>query len=135
MKTIILAGGTGGLGAVLARMAVEHGYKPVIGYRENHERAQKLGAELSAPIVAGDIADDGVRAHLIDTARKAGELYGLAVLSGDPARVPIERASVDDLLGSMRVNFAGPVLLARDFASALGEQDGSIVLTSTMQGV
>jgi pteridine reductase len=116
-------------------MAAERGYRPIIGYRANHERAQKLGAELQAPIVPGDIADDDVRARLIETARGAGELYGLAVLSGDPARVPIEKASVDDLLASMRVNFAGPVLLARDFAAALGERDGSIVLTSTMQGV
>jgi NAD(P)-dependent dehydrogenase (short-subunit alcohol dehydrogenase family) len=135
MRTLILAGGSGGLGAVVARMAAERGYRPIIGYRANHERAQKLGAELQAPIVPGDIADDDVRARLIETARGAGELYGLAVLSGDPARVPIEKASVDDLLASMRVNFAGPVLLARDFAAALGERDGSIVLTSTMQGV
>jgi NAD(P)-dependent dehydrogenase (short-subunit alcohol dehydrogenase family) len=57
------------------------------------------------------------------------------VLSGDPARVPIETASLEDLEASMRINFAGPVLMARDFAATLGEQDGSIVLTSTMQGV
>jgi NAD(P)-dependent dehydrogenase (short-subunit alcohol dehydrogenase family) len=135
LKTLILAGGSGGLGAALARLAVERGYKPVIGYRGNHERAQKLGAELNAPVVAGDIAEDGVRARLIEAARAAGELYGLAALSGDPARVPIEKASADDLLASMRVNFVGPVLLARDFAAALGAADGSIVLTSTMQGV
>lgn len=135
MKTLILAGGSGGLGSVLARQAVERGYKPVIGYLGNQERAGKLAEELKAPIVAGDIADESVRARLIEAARGAGELYGLAVLSGDPARVPIEKASADDLLASMRVNFAGPVLMARDFAAALGDQDGSIVLTSTMQGV
>lgn len=135
MKTLILAGGSGGLGAALARLAVERGYKPVIGYRGNHERAGKLAAELAAPTVAGDIAEESVRDRLIEAARGAGELYGLAVLSGDPARVPIEKATADDLLASMRVNFAGPVLMARDFVAALGEQDGSIVLTSTMQGV
>jgi NAD(P)-dependent dehydrogenase (short-subunit alcohol dehydrogenase family) len=135
MRTLILAGGSGGLGSVLARQAVERGYKPVIGYLGNHERAGKLAEELKAPIVAGDIAEESVRARLIEAARGAGELYGLAVLSGDPARVPIEKASAEDLLGSMRVNFAGPVLLARDFAAALADQDGSIVLTSTMQGV
>jgi len=135
LKTLILAGGSGGLGAALARLAVERGYKPVIGYRGNHERAGKLAAELAAPTVAGDIAEESVRDRLIEAARGAGELYGLAVLSGDPARVPIEKATADDLLASMRVNFAGPVLMARDFVAALGEQDGSIVLTSTMQGV
>ena len=135
MKTLILAGGSGGLGAVLARLAVDRGYKPVIGYRANHERARKLAEELQAVAVAGDIAEEPVRARLIEAARSGGELYGLAVLSGDPARVPIEQATADDLLASMRVNFAGPVLMARDFAAALGNQDGSIVLTSTMQGV
>ncbi|HEX4999449.1 MAG TPA: SDR family oxidoreductase, partial [Terriglobia bacterium] len=135
MKTLILAGGSGGLGAVVARMASARGYKPVIGYRANHERAHRLATELGVAVVPGDIADEGVRMRLIEAARQSGELYGLAVLTGDPARVPIEKASMDDLLNSMRVNFAGPVLLARDFAAALGDGDGSIVLTSTMQGV
>jgi NAD(P)-dependent dehydrogenase (short-subunit alcohol dehydrogenase family) len=94
-----------------------------------------LASELNAPLVGGDIAEATVREQLIDAARSSGELYGLVVLSGDPARVPIEKASMEDLVASMRVNFGGPVLLARDVAAALGEQDGSIVLTSTMQGV
>ena len=135
MKTVILAGGAGGLGAVVARLAAERGYKPGIGYLSNHERAGTLSAELNAPVVPGDIAEEAVRHRLIEVAQTAGELYGLVVLSGDPARVPIEKASLDDILASTRVNFAGPVLMARDFAGALGEEDGSVVLTSTMQGV
>jgi len=135
MKTVILAGGSGGLGSTVARRVAASGYKPVIGYFRNHDRASALASELKASSVAGDIAEDAVREHLIDAARAAGELYGLVVLSGDPARVPIEKASMEDLIASMRVNFGGPVLLARDFAAALGEMDGSIVLTSTMQGV
>jgi NAD(P)-dependent dehydrogenase (short-subunit alcohol dehydrogenase family) len=135
MKTLILAGGSGGLGSSVARLAAQRGYKPVIGYLRHHDRAAALASELNAPIVAGDIADAPVRERLIQAARDAGDLYGLAVLSGDPARVPIETASLEDLEASMRVNFAGPILMARDFAAALGEQDGSIVLTSTMQGV
>jgi NAD(P)-dependent dehydrogenase (short-subunit alcohol dehydrogenase family) len=135
MKTIILAGGSGGLGSAVARLAAERGFKPILGYLHQHERAATLAAELDAPAVAGDIAEQETRSRLIDAARAVGELYGLAVLSGDPARVPIEKASMEDLLASTRVNFAGPVLMARDFAAALGDQDGSIVLTSTMQGV
>ena len=59
------------------------GYKPVIGYLRNHERAGRLwrGVE-GVPIVAGDIAETSVRARLIEAARSAGELYGLAVLVG-----------------------------------------------------
>jgi NAD(P)-dependent dehydrogenase (short-subunit alcohol dehydrogenase family) len=35
----------------------------------------------------------------------------------------------------MRVNFVGPVLLARDFVNAAGDRDAGIVFVSTMQGV
>ena len=135
MKTVIIAGGSGGLGSAVARMTAARGYKPVIGYLRQHERAAALASELNASVVAGDLADTSVRERLIQAAGGAGDLYGLAILSGDPARVPIETASLEDLETSMRVNFAGPVLMARDFARALGDQDGSIVLTSTMQGV
>jgi len=135
MKTVILAGGAGGLGGAVARLTAERGFQPVIGYLRNRDRASALGRELTAPIVAGDIAESSVRQSLIDAAQVAGELYGLVVLTGDPARVPIEKASLEDLMASTRVNFAAPVLMARDFAAALGDRDGSIVLTATMQGV
>jgi NAD(P)-dependent dehydrogenase (short-subunit alcohol dehydrogenase family) len=135
VKTVILPGGSGGIGAVVARQAAERGYLPVIGYLRNQERAETLARELKAPAVGADLADPSGRTRLIEAARNAGELYGLAVLTGDPARVPIENATIDDIVASMKVNFAGPVLMARDFVAALGESDGSVVFTSTMQGV
>jgi NAD(P)-dependent dehydrogenase (short-subunit alcohol dehydrogenase family) len=135
VKSVILAGGSGGLGAVASRSAAEHGFAPVIGYLKNRERAIALANALDAAAVGGDITDAAVRQQLIGAAQQSGELYGLVVLTGDPARIPIEKASADDLLESMRVNFVGPTLLARDFAAALGDRDGSIVFLSTMQGV
>jgi NAD(P)-dependent dehydrogenase (short-subunit alcohol dehydrogenase family) len=135
MKTVILGGGSGGLGQVAAKMIKDRGFLPVIGYHRNHERANALAGELSAPAISGDILDPSVRAALIESASKTGELYGLVVLVGDPARIPIEKATADELIESMRVNFAGPVLLARDFAAAMGDRDGAIVFLSTMQGV
>ena len=134
-KSVILAGGSGGLGAALAEAIVAKGGIPVIGCRNNRERAEELGARLQAPVVVGDVLEESVRAELIAAARNAGELYGLVPLLGDPARVPIEKATEADILASMRTNFVGPVLLARDLAAALGEADGSIVFVSTMQGV
>ena len=135
MKTVIFVGGSGGLGGTSVRLAAERGFKPVIGFLRQEERAAAIADELKTVAVGGDIADASVRTRLIDAARTAGELYGLVVLSGDPARIPLEKASMEDLLASTRINFAGPVLMARDFAQALGDQDGSIVLTSTMQGL
>jgi NAD(P)-dependent dehydrogenase (short-subunit alcohol dehydrogenase family) len=134
-RSLIVAGGSGGLGAAVARLGAQRGYAPVVGYLRNRERAEALASELGADAVGGDIGEPETRARLIEAARSAGMLYGLAVLTGDPARVPIETATLDQILDSMRVNFAGPVLLARDFAAAVAGGDGSIVFTSTMQGV
>jgi NAD(P)-dependent dehydrogenase (short-subunit alcohol dehydrogenase family) len=134
-KVIILPGGAGGLGAAVAESLVERGAIPVIGCRSNRERAEKLARRLGAPLVVGDILDESVRRRLLDEAGKAGELYGLVPLVGNPARVPIETATEADLLESARANFVGPVLMARDFAAAVGDHDGSVVFISTMQGV
>jgi NAD(P)-dependent dehydrogenase (short-subunit alcohol dehydrogenase family) len=140
-KSVILAGGAGGLGAAVAEAVALRGGIPVIGCRENRDRADRLAEALKSrhgvpvPVVAGDVLDEPVRRSLIDTAQRCGALYGLVPLIGDPARVPIESASESDILNSMRVNFIAPVLLARDFAAAAGDQDASIVFVSTMQGV
>ena len=134
-KTVILPGGSGGLGAAVAERIAERGGIPVIGCLSNRERADKLAARLEAPVVVGDILDASVRQRLIEAARSAGELYGVVPLVGHPARVPIENATEQDLLDSMRVNFIGPVLMARDFAAAAGDRDASIVFVSTMQGI
>jgi NAD(P)-dependent dehydrogenase (short-subunit alcohol dehydrogenase family) len=140
-KTVILAGGAGGLGASVAEQLAERGAIPVIGCRTNVERAELLAKRLSTkygvrvPVVAGDVLDHAVRERLIREAQAAGVLYGLVPLLGSPARVPIETATEQDLLDSMKTNFTGPVLLARDLAAALGNKDGAVVFISTMQAV
>src|SRR3954470_13942220 len=130
-KAVILAGGAGGLGAAVAASLLEQGATPVIGYLRDRQRADALAAELfkqysvRVPFVAGDILDPAVRKQLIEQAEHAGELYGLVPLVGNPARVPIETATEQDLLDSLKTYFIGPVLLARDFAAAVGDRDAA----------
>jgi NAD(P)-dependent dehydrogenase (short-subunit alcohol dehydrogenase family) len=140
-KTVILAGGSGGLGAAVAESLAAKGAVPIIGYLRNRERAESLVSRLSSqygihvPVIPGDILEPPVRQRLIEEAQRAGELYGLIPLVGNPARVPIETATEQDLIDSMRTNFISPVLLARDFAAAAGERDAAIVFLSTMQAI
>jgi NAD(P)-dependent dehydrogenase (short-subunit alcohol dehydrogenase family) len=140
-RSIILAGGSGGLGAGIACAVAERGGIPVIGCLRNRERADQLAKELKSltgvesPVVVGDVLQEDTRRRLIDAANSAGPLYGLVSLLGNPARVPIESATETDLLESMRVNFVGPVLLARDFAASAGNADAAIVFIATMQAV
>jgi NAD(P)-dependent dehydrogenase (short-subunit alcohol dehydrogenase family) len=140
-KTVILAGGSGGLGAAVADDLAARGAIPVIGCKSNRDRAEALARSLfdkygiRPPVVVGDILENSVRGELIDEAQRAGTLYGLVPLVGQPARIPIENATDQDLVDSMRENFIGPTLLARDFAAALTGADGAIVFTATMQAI
>jgi NAD(P)-dependent dehydrogenase (short-subunit alcohol dehydrogenase family) len=140
-KTIILAGGSGGLGAAVADALAARGAIAVIGCKQNRERADALADCLfrkygvRTPVVTGDILEEPVRRQLLQEARRAGPLYGMVALTGRPARVPIETATDQDLMDSMRDNFIGPVLLARDFAASLSGADGAIVFISTMQAI
>jgi NAD(P)-dependent dehydrogenase (short-subunit alcohol dehydrogenase family) len=140
-KTIVLAGGSGGLGSALAETIASKGGIPIIGCLQHRERAEALSRRINekygvpAPVVEGNILDSTTRSELLAAASRAGQLYGMVPLVGIPARTPIETATETDLIESMRSNFVGPVLLARDFADAVGDGDGSIVFISTMQAV
>jgi len=142
-RVCVLAGGSGGIGAVLARALHGEGAPLVIGYRRDRERAETLAAELrasgSAPvsIVGGDLAHEDTRAALRAAASALGIPYGLVVLAGDPARpATAGQATQAEIEASLVDNYVGPILLARSFAADLAAAGGgAIVLLSTMQGV
>ena len=129
-REVVVAGGSGGLGAALTGDLVAEGARVVVGYRSNGERAGRW--RDSAVLVQADLASASDRARLLDA---APSVYGLVVFAGDPARVPSPEAMEAAMLRSYEVNYAGPVLLAREAADrmqAAGNQ-GAIVLVSTMQ--
>jgi 3-oxoacyl-[acyl-carrier protein] reductase len=129
-RSVVLAGGAGGLGSVLASLLTSEGAQLVISYHRNRERAAKWTD--SAALIQADLASAADRARLLDA---APGLYGLVVLAGDPARV----AKPADIEAAMRrshqVNCLGPILLAREAADRMkaSSTPGAIVLVSTMQ--
>jgi len=140
-RTVVVAGGTGGLGPALAALLLAEGARVVLGYRANTERAEAVAAGLERhggrrpEIAAGDITTAEGRAALLDCA--GSQLYGLVVYTGDPARVAPEALDDAAISRSLAVNYSGPILLARE---ALGRMSragiaGSVVLLSTMQAV
>lgn len=130
-RTVILAGGTGGLGAATAVLLAREGVRLIIGGREPCERADKLCAVLEGQgtFVAADIRTAAGRATLLDA---AGPAYGLVVFVGDPARGSDE----ETLRASMEINYLAPILLAREAAERMqaAKEPGAIVLFSSMQG-
>jgi NAD(P)-dependent dehydrogenase (short-subunit alcohol dehydrogenase family) len=143
-KAVIVAGGSGGLGAATVALLAREGARVVVGYRANRERAEALRGSIEAhfpgtiSLVAGDIAAPGVRRAYLAAAEKTGApLAGAAIFPGDPARVAFEDLNRETMLASLESNYAGPALLAKEIGEAMerASRDGSIVLLATMQAL
>jgi len=141
-KTVVVAGGTGGLGAATSMLLAREGARLIIGYRKNRERAAKLSESISkqfggkTQLIEGEIAFAEVRRKYLDTVQQAGApLAGTVIFPGDPARVAFEKLDRDALMASVEENYVGPVLLAKELGEAMEKapQGGAIVLLSTMQ--
>jgi NAD(P)-dependent dehydrogenase (short-subunit alcohol dehydrogenase family) len=98
---IVLAGGTGGLGAATAELLAQEGARLTLSYRANVERAERLRS-LGA-IVQADLTVAADRARLLDA---APELYGLVVFAGTPARSEtMQQAYEVNCFGPLRVEY------------------------------
>jgi NAD(P)-dependent dehydrogenase (short-subunit alcohol dehydrogenase family) len=120
-REIAVAGASGGLGPACVQLLAEEGARVVAGYRS---RMPESRAGVAA--VQADITGEAGRARLLDS---APGLYGLVVFAGLAAR---SEALAEE---SMRVNYFGPIMLAREAAARMeaAATEGAIVLISTMQ--
>ncbi len=143
-RVVVVAGGTGGLGAATAALLAREGARLVVGYRADRVRAvalrkglaEQYGATLR--LVEGDVARPETRRAYLDAAAELGELpAGAAIFPGDPARVKWESLDSPALEESLRANYVAPILLAKELGSAMEQSTagGAIVLLATMQAV
>jgi NAD(P)-dependent dehydrogenase (short-subunit alcohol dehydrogenase family) len=141
-KAVIVAGGTGGLGAATAALLAREGAHLIVGYRKDRERAAKFSDALAKQydanviLVEGDIAAAEVRRKYIEAGEKSSApLAGAVIFTGDPARVSFEKLDRDAMIASLDVNYASPVLLAKELGEKMerAATGGSIVLLTTMQ--
>lgn len=131
-REIVLAGGSGGLGSATAELLAAEGVRLIVSFRENAQRADVLRGV--ATLLPADLTNATDRKRLLDA---APALYGLVVFAGDPSRVKDPAGMEAALERSYAVNYAGPILLAREAAERMRHSGtaGSIVLFSTMQAV
>jgi NAD(P)-dependent dehydrogenase (short-subunit alcohol dehydrogenase family) len=136
-RVMVLAGGSGGLGAAATALLVQEGATVVVGYAKDDQRARRMQQGLASygdgkiVLCRADLCQAEGRQALLSAASSEGPFYGLVVLAGDPARGEGEKT----LRESMEINYLAPLLLAREAARQMSAQGtaGSIVLFSTMQ--
>jgi len=143
-RIVVVAGGTGGLGAATVTLLAREGAQLVVGYRANRPRAEALRRELGKQfyatlrLVEGDVALPEVRRAYVDAAGAlGGPPSGAVIFPGDPARVKWESVDAAAVEASLRANYVGPILLAKELGSAMEQSadGGSIVLLASMQAL
>ena len=143
-KTVIVAGGTGGLGSALVALLAREGASLIVGYRWNRDRAEAVRAAIkeqfssTIELVAGDIAEPAVIEDYVAAVQKTGRpLAGAAIFPGDPARIALEALTRETMAASLESNYVGPVLLAKRLGEIMEQtnEGGSMVMLATMQAI
>jgi len=123
----LITGASDRIGAAIARRLAKSGYRVVIHYRSDAERAKSVQAAIEsaggkAAILQADLANRSERAALIE---QAGSQFGpLTVLINNASMFdPDSARDVTEALWDQHfaIHAEAPIFLARDFAAQLPE--------------
>lgn len=116
-KTVIISGGSEGIGAAVARRCADAGANLVLLARsaDNLERiAEELRAKTQVHTVAMDVADyDACVKVFADAEQKFGAVHVLVNNAGYHQRGPVEKVAAADLGRMIDVNLKAPIILSR----------------------
>jgi NAD(P)-dependent dehydrogenase (short-subunit alcohol dehydrogenase family) len=141
-KTIVVTGGSRGIGRAVALLAGSTGWSVGVGYREERAAAEAVVERIEtaggrAVAIAGDVAVEADVLGLFDATEEAlGPIDGAVVnagIAGPPSRL-VDMAD-ERIRRTVDVNLIGALLCAREAARRLatshGGPGGSIVLVSS----
>jgi NAD(P)-dependent dehydrogenase (short-subunit alcohol dehydrogenase family) len=132
-RLVVLTGGSGGLGAAIARRVVAGGYRLVMTYRTPGSNAEATAATLrghGADVTARqlDLEDlSAVEAFGQEIAARNPAISGLVNCAGRLDRGDLASTTAGDLLASFAVNCAAPVVLLRSLVAPLRAGRGAVV--------
>jgi NAD(P)-dependent dehydrogenase (short-subunit alcohol dehydrogenase family) len=142
-KSIVITGGSRGIGAATARLAGKRGWSVAINYASNESAARETASAVEvaggrAIVVRGDVAGERDVIALFDAAAKAfggvdGVVNNAGIIVAPPQ--PLADMTLDRLLKVVSVNFVGAYLVAREgirrMAKSRGGKGGAIVNLSS----
>jgi NAD(P)-dependent dehydrogenase (short-subunit alcohol dehydrogenase family) len=130
-RTLVVTGGSRGIGASVARLAGNRGYRVAVNYQSNEEAARKLVEKIwsaggSAISIRGDVGVEADIIRLFEVAEQAlGPIYGLvnnAGVTGGFSRVEALRAA--NLAQVLAANVAGTILCSREAVKRMSTRNG-----------
>lgn len=131
-KTVIITGGSEGVGAATARKFAEHGANLVLVARSkrNLDRiAEELREKTRVEIVAMDISDTDACINLFKKAEfEFGDINILVNNAGYHERGPVESVSVEDLSAMIDVNLKAPIIMCKLAIKYLKQAGGGAII-------
>lgn len=142
-RTVLVTGGSRGIGAATARLAAAGGWRVAVNYVANAEAAERLVAEIAAAggdafAVRGDVGEEqDVVAMFAAVDARFGRLDALVNNAGIVTpKSRVDGMNAERLLRVMRVNVVGSLLCAREAVRRMstrhGGRGGAIVNLSSV---
>lgn len=136
MKSVLITGGTGGLGSAVTLRLIEEGYHCVVPYRTTSE-AQDLRVRIAPQqrdqlfLLEGDLLDEKEVQRVFDAAREQHGLYALVhLLGGIKGFQPIAETSIEDWDFLINLNLRGLFLMSRlVMQHFIAQKDGGRIVT------
>lgn len=139
-KTVLISGGTSGIGLATARILQQAGWRVVLlGRNPEKGRAaiQALGvSDAEGRYLACDVTDDQACARAVaETLHTYGRLDGLVTAAGMYEENLLENTTTADVARLFAVNVYGTISLCRYALAPLKQTRGSIVTVSSDAGL
>lgn len=138
MKTIIVTGGNGSIGAAVTEKLKNCGYDVVVTYFSNEEKAKKVCETTGAKYVFCDVKDEKSVKNAFDEVRKThGGIYGLVNCAGIALKQKIfTETSNEEFEKLWQTNVAGTFNCVKEAVKdMIARKEGKIINISSVWGV
>lgn len=140
-KVAIVTGGSGGIGAAIARHFGNEGFAVLVNYKTRKDEADAVVAEIvrgggKAASYQADVSSHSNAKGLIDFAiSEFGRIDVLVNNAGLAVGRPLIEIDSDHVTALTALNIAGVLFASKHAAIALGDTGGCIINISSIQGI
>lgn len=142
-RTVIVTGGSRGIGKAISTRFAKEGYNVVINYYKNDEEANKLKAKLEKDynaevlLIQGDVSkDEDVKNLINETINRFKTINVLVNNAGIAIDKPFLEKTSEDFIKTLSTNLIGPFLTSKyAYNYLINAENASIINISSTNGI